>query len=265
MNIFTNTASRSRGSITLPGAIIIAGAIVAIAIIWTQRPAGGPTKILNIPSSTAASNMAPVTSADHILGNPDAPIKIVEYSDPSCPFCKTFNQTMTRIMDQYGPTGKVAWVYRQFPLDKPDANGSILHPNSGRQATALECAAYMGGNTAFFAFEKKWYELFPIDGANRSRVEDDVDLLAAAKSAGLAESAFKACLDSDRFRAKLDRSYAEGLSAGVTGTPYTVIVTPSGSHLPLPGLVTFTMLKQSIDTLISSLPATAETQPTTAQ
>src|SRR3989338_6483026 len=95
--------------LNIPTAIIIAGAIVAGSIIYTMKPA---------PSNQAAAlagitaNVKAVSAQDHILGNPNAKIKIVEYSDPSCPFCKIFHNTMTKIMGEYGAGGNVAWVYR---------------------------------------------------------------------------------------------------------------------------------------------------------
>ena len=102
----------------MPTAIIIAAAIIAIGLIVAFKPAGK-------------------TTADHILGNPNAPIKLVEYSDPSCPFCRLFTPTVEKVMDDYGASGQVAWVYRSFPLDKPDANGDVLHKNAGHESQAL--------------------------------------------------------------------------------------------------------------------------------
>ena len=65
----------------------------------------------------ATSAVRPVNGEDHILGNPDAPVKLIEFSDFECPFCKRFHPTMKRLMDEYGEDGRVAWVYRHFPLD----------------------------------------------------------------------------------------------------------------------------------------------------
>ena len=74
----------------------------------------------------------PVTREDHIKGNPDAPIKIVEYSDFECPFCKRFHDTMNEVMSEVD-NGQVAWVFRHFPLDQ-------LHPVKARAvAVASEC------------------------------------------------------------------------------------------------------------------------------
>jgi protein-disulfide isomerase len=238
--------------LTIPAAIIIAAAIIAVAVIYVF----GPTK----KDNTATANtpqipqvaMAPVTASDHIFGNPNASIKIVEYSDPSCPFCKMFNPTMEQIMTAYGPGGKVAWVYRSFPLDKPDANGNTLHPNAGHEAQALECADFIGGNDAFWKFEHEWYNVFPLQGATqRSVAEDTTQLAQVAKTVGLDAQRFSDCLSSGQFKSKIEAQYTDGINAGVSGTPYNVIITPSGSKIPLVGAVSYATIKTTIDTLLN--------------
>ena len=107
---------------------------------------------------------------------------------------------MEQIIGEYGPGGQVARVYRQYPLDKPDSNGKIFHPNAGRQAEALECAAAVGGNTVFWAYEKAWFEVFPQDGADETSAVDDAQIMAAAKSAKLDPILFNGCIASGRIR-----------------------------------------------------------------
>ena len=246
---------------TLPGAIILAGALVAGAIIWTQRPAAGTSSAANAATNAPVNNtlpqisMAPVGPADHILGNPGAPIKIVEFSDPSCPYCQLFNPTMEEIMSEYGPGGQVDWVYRQYPLDKPDSNGNILHPNAGRQAEAFECAAALGGNTAFWAYEKAWFEAFPQDGTDETAAVDDAQIMAAGKSANLDPILFKGCIDSGKYQARVDAEYADGVNAGVSGTPYIVIITPTGEKIALAGAQSYDNMKNAIIALLSEVPA----------
>jgi len=247
--------SNKKGSmIGIPGAIIIAATIMAVAFIWTQRPAKqtGDASANNpsIPNAGNGSAMAPVTAEDHILGNPDATIKLVEYSDPSCPYCKLFNPTMERIMTEYGPTGDVAWVYRQFPLDKPDASGKLFHPNSGRESQAFECAGALGGDTAFWAYVKKWFEVFPTEGADRTADEDNAQIASVGQSVGLDPVSFNECIASGRFKSKMDKSYLDGINAGVSGTPYTILITPSGTKIPLPGSQSYQTLKNAITALI---------------
>ena len=255
-----------RSLIGLPGAIIIAAAIIAIAVIWTHKPSpsSSGTQQPAVPGQSA-DGMAPVTNADHILGNPAAPIKLVEYSDPSCPYCQAFNPTMEQVINQYGPGGQVAWVYRQFPLDKPVEGGGILHPNSGRQAEAFECAASIGGNKSFFAYEERWFSVFPQDGASRAEATDNAQIIQTAKDIGLDMTAFTACIGTGKFKDKLDASYADGINAGITGTPYTILITPSGTKIPLEGAASYATLKNSIDALLASMPAATQTGATSGQ
>ena len=261
MNNPSTRSKTTRGALSLPAAIIIAGALIAITLLYINRPSksglgagasdtGGKTDPYAISGD---STMPPVTADDHILGNPNAPIKLVEYSDLSCPYCTVFNPTMEHVMNAYGPGGKVAWVYRQLPIYKPDADGQILHPNSGVQAEALECAGALGGSKTFFDFLNKWFTVFPEDGANRAQAVDKAELASVAKDVGLNAVSFNDCLSSGRFKAKVEQEFTAGLSSGVTGTPFTFVVTPSGNKIPLSGIQDFSTLKNTIDTLLTTV------------
>ncbi len=242
----------------IPGAIIIAATIIAIALVYIFHPVAPISKTAPVLSPNSPQvpqiNMTPVTTADHILGNPNAQIKIVEFSDPSCPYCKMFNPTMEQVMNTYGPGGKVAWVYRSFPLDQPDPNGNILHPNAGHEAQALECAAFLGGNDKFWAYEKSWYETFPLQGATqRSVAEDTTQLVSLAKGVGLDTSTFNDCLASGQFKSKIDAQYTDGINAGVSGTPHNIIIAPTGDKIPLVGAVSYATMKTTLDTLLTEV------------
>lgn len=233
-------------ALTLPGAIIIAATLIAVAIVYVKKPV---TQVATNAAPTIAEiSMSPVTSADHILGNPDAPVKIVEYSDPSCPYCKIFHPTMQKIMTDYGPSGKVAWVYRSFPLDKPNAQGQVLHPNAGHEAQAQECAASLGGNDAFWKFTNRLYDITQSD---KGLGLDQKELPNIASFAGIDVTKFNDCLSSGKFKNKVEKSYLDGINVGVTGTPYSVILTPSGSKIPLEGAQQYSTIKTAIDALLS--------------
>ncbi len=162
-----------------------------------------------------------------------------------------FHPTMEQVMANYGASGKVAWVYRNFPLDAPDQNGNILHPNAGHEAQAFECAASIGGNEKFWAFAKEWYNVFPLQGATNRPVADDTTQLAqVAKTVGLNAISFSDCLASGQFKTKVQEQYLDGVNAGVSGTPYNIIITPSGSKIPLAGAISYSTLKNTIDTLL---------------
>lgn len=86
---------------------------------------------------------AEVTELDHIRGNMDADVVIIEYSDIECPFCKRFHGTMNQVVETYGD--QVAWVYRHFPLES-------IHRNARPWAIESECVAEIGGNDAFWKY-----------------------------------------------------------------------------------------------------------------
>src|SRR3990167_3200829 len=184
----------------VPVAIVAAGAVVALTIFYAYgvnigtRLTGAPSaaKSAQLPGIAKESkyDIAPVTEKDHITGDINAPVKIVEYSDTECPFCKRFHYTMKSIMEAYGGNprtdgaeqssydgnprterakqsrrtqwhdeashdGKAAWVYRHFPIEQ-------LHPVKARaEAEALECANELGGNKAFWAYLDKLFEVTP--------------------------------------------------------------------------------------------------------
>lgn len=98
------------------------------------------------PSVQAAKAVPPIDfKKDHILGDRNAPIAIIEYSDYQCPFCHAVHPTYKQIMKEYD--GKVMWVYRHFPLS--------FHPEAMPLAIASECVASLKGNDAFWAFSDK--------------------------------------------------------------------------------------------------------------
>lgn len=233
-------------------AIIIAGALIAIAIIWVKKPATTP---ISEDRPRAEVSLPDVTPADHILGNPQAEIKIVEYSDTSCPFCKTFNETMVKIMNEYGSGGKVAWVYRHFPIDKPGtrSDGGILHPNAGHEAQALECAASLGGNEKFWAYEKRLYDITPSVTATSPNGLDQKLLPEIAEYVGLDKTLFGECLASGQFKDKVEADYVEGVNAGISGTPYSVIMTSSGQDIPILGAQPYETVKSVIEALIAEI------------
>lgn len=82
----------------------------------------------------------PVDANDHIVGNPSAPITIIEYSDFECPYCKAFQATLKQVVTE--SNGSVAWVYRHWPI----------HQNSFEKLVAAECVAKIKGNDAFWKY-----------------------------------------------------------------------------------------------------------------
>lgn len=228
---------------TVPGAIVAAGVIIALAIIYTNGGKGGTD--IKAPDQgdivaadreakqKLADGMRPVDASDHLLGNPNAPVKIVEYSDIECPYCKRFHPTMKQVMEEYGKTGKVAWVYRHFPLQ--------IHPKATPEAYATECAAEQGGNEMF------WDYLDNIIAAPATEPTDMSVMTQVATKLGLNITKFNACLSSGKYVDRVKADIADGLAAGVSGTPYSVVISRSGKKYPISGAFPYETVKETIE------------------
>ena len=223
--------------VAVPLAIVIAGALIAAALYFANR---GQVPVADTGDRPAAvaTEIAGVQANDHIRGNPNAEIVIVEYSDTECPFCKNFHQTMKQVMDTYGADGRVAWVYRHFPLVQ-------LHPKAAHEAEALECAAELGGNEGFWKYTDKLYEVTPSNNGL-----DAAQLPLIAKQVGLDKAAFSACLASGKHKAKVDADLAEVVAAGGQGTPHSIVLY-GGEQMPISGAQPFEVVKSTIDTLLA--------------
>lgn len=228
----------------LPITIVVAGVLIAGAVFLVGK--SGTTPTTNGSKVTARAYDA---TRDHILGNPNAAVKVVEYADLECPYCKTFNNTMHQIMDYYGTSGKVAWVYRPFPL------GSI-HSKAPKEAEAAECAADQGGDTSFFKFIDRVYEVTP--GENNL---DPAQLPIIAKDVGLNVDTFNQCLSSGKYTKKISDSYSEAIAAGGQGTPFILVMVGTESVV-LNGAQPYDSMRAAIDTVLSGIPGGTSTTTT---
>lgn len=224
----------------MPIAVVIAGALIAGAVIYS----GGKTtngNIANAPQQQVAQQtgdleqMTPVSSKDHIRGDINAPVKIVEYSDTECPFCKRFQDTMNEVMDTYGKDGKVAWVYRHFPIDQ-------LHSKARKEAVAMECANELGGNDKFWEYADRLYEVTP---ANNGL--DPAELPKIAEYVGLDKAKFSTCLASTKYDKHIQDEVENAQATGGNGTPWSIVVGKDGKKYPLSGAQPISAIKQLID------------------
>ncbi len=225
-----------------------------VGILWqkvTSLEKGNPTSGTNTAGQPAdagtvngklsaeqAKKISEVISSDHIRGSKDSNVILIEYSDLECPFCKQFHSTAQQAVDEY--KGKVAWVYRHFPLD-------TLHPKADKEAEAAECAFELGGQDGFWKFVDKIFEVTPSNNGL-----DLAKLPTYAGQTGLNQSAFKTCLDSGKYKDKVEEQYQGGVTAGVTGTPGNFIMNKKGEVWVIPGAVPFEQLKLTIDEALKS-------------
>jgi protein-disulfide isomerase len=224
----------------IPLAVVVAGVLIAGALIFRGGFSGGTP-----PTSTSTTSqdiaIAPLSAADHILGDPNAPITMIEFSDIDCPFCREFDLTMRQLMDLYGKTGQVSWVYRNFPLDE-------LHPNARAKAEAAECVASLAGNDAYWKFLGTLFD---------REDETMADLPGIAASVGVDAAAYQNCVTAGTFKQKVQKEEDAAFAAGARGTPYTIVVTNDGTKIPISGALPLSDLKQLVQTLIANMPATA--------
>lgn len=235
----TETSSQKLNFLT-PVAIVIAGLFIATAVFFGtgKTPSTGTVpqgQVVAQQQTGDLEKMKKITSSDHIRGNPNAAVKIVEYSDFECPFCKRFHDTMKQVSSEYGD--KVAWVYRHFPLDS-------LHPIKARkEAVAAECANEQGGNDAFWKYADRFFELTP----SNNNTDVDTVLPRIAREIGLNESKFKICLESGKYDSHVEENVQNAVATGGTGTPWSILVTKSGKKYPLSGAQPYEAVKQLIE------------------
>lgn len=231
-----------QSSLAVPIAIVIAGIIVGGAIIFGNKiPVGNQGAEKPTAKPAEVGEMRPISSSDHMLGNPSAPVVIVEYSDTECPFCKVFHRTMKIILNDYGKTGSVAWVYRHFPIPE-------LHPKAKHEAEATECAWEIGGNTKFFEYLDR---IFTITPSNNGL--DPAELPVIAEEIGLDKAKFNACLASGKYAAKIENDVADALKAGARGTPHSIIITKDGTKIPIEGAQPYEIVKAMIDSALAEI------------
>ena len=183
-----------------------------------QRPSNNPTP------TRPSIDMKSLVDDDTIKGDKDAPVTIVEWSDFECPFCaKFYSQTLGQIEEEYIKTGKVKFVYRDFPLG--------FHQNAQKASEAAECADEQG---KFWEMHDLLFEK-GVAGGVSSFKQFAVDL-------GLDAKEFDDCLDSGKMASEVAKDMQDGQAIGISGTPGFVI---NGQLVS--GAQPFTVFKQVID------------------
>jgi protein-disulfide isomerase len=196
------TLARAEG-ITSEQAQQILDELKAIRKTLEARPAAPAQPSAPAPVDDKVS-MA-FTSGGFSVGKENAPLVLIEYTDYQCPFCQRYhNDSFAQIKANFIDTGKVRYISRDFPLP--------FHENARRSATAARCAAEQG----------KFWELRHTMIVNASQLQAD-KLGGYAQLASMDVPKFQACVDSDKYRAAIDKDIAEGSAAGVNGTPSFVL------------------------------------------
>jgi len=197
----------------VPAAIVLAGVLVAGAILFTQ---GGTAQVGAGPvSKTLEAQILPVTEDDHVLGSRDADVFLVEYSDYRCGYCGVFHDTVKQILDSY--EGRVAWVYRHTPYQ----------PGGMEAAVASECIAELAGEDAFWEYTERAL-------ANQQALNTEWHR-ATAVELGADGDAFDECVTSGRYDELIAEHTMNSQELGGQGTPYNVLLTREGGMVKFAG------------------------------
>lgn len=208
-----------------------------------SAPARLPDARENSPESKSAAPLPPASQATDVtdidphkaFGSKTAPITMEVFSDFQCPACKTlYTSTNRQLMDNYVSTGKVYLIHRDFPLP--------MHAYS-RIAARYACAAAQIGKfepveQVLFQNQEKWEQTGDVDGTVAG-------VLSAAEMAKV-----RALVKGGTLDAGIDKDSALGQIYRVSQTPTTVFHS-KGQTYPFAGVMTYDMLKQFLDQLLS--------------
>lgn len=218
----------------IPGAVVMAGVLIAGAVLYSNLDGGrsaGQAGVKDALSDEAVPG--DLSDDDPVLGNPDAAVTIVEFSDFQCPFCRRlYTQTLPQIKEQYIKTGKVKFVYRDFPL-------TGIHDLAQKYAEAGECADEQG---KFWPMHDKIFDEQQKQGEGTIFDFAINDIKRWAREIGLNGAKFDFCLSSGKYEEEVQKDLADGQRAGVQGTPGTFV-----NGRLVPGAVPFAQFKQVIE------------------
>lgn len=188
--------------------------------------------------------VVPVGDAPY-KGSKDARLTLIEFSDYQCPYCKRHvDTTLPQLEKEYIATGKLRYVFRDFPLES-------IHEQALKAAEASHCAGE----------QQKYWEMHDRLFANQKALAP-ADLLEHARAIGLETRPFRKCLDSSRYVDVIRSSVTEGKKIGISSTPAMLLGSSDGSLVKeiklMAGALPFAVFKAEIDKLLSAAPAQAQ-------
>lgn len=211
-----------KSTLVVSGAILLSSLIISGAILTSsstslkssaigaggEQPAGNAAALQPGAPAQPSGPVKVSVDNDPVLGDKNAPITLIEFSDYECPFCKkSFTDALPEIKKNYIDTGKVKLVFRDYPLS--------FHANAEKEAEAAECARAQSNDAVYFKFHDQIFTKTTSNGTGLALTE----LPVIAKSLGLNVSTFQQCLDSGTFKEEVAKDMADGSAVGVSGTP----------------------------------------------
>jgi protein-disulfide isomerase len=231
------------------GLITLGAAFLVFALVWpTIRPVAA---VVSVDPGTHPK------ADDNTMGDPNAPIKMEEFSDFQCPFCERFHQETEPLLRQYYiETGKVQFVYRSMGNFVSDniarARGTPARTESRDAALAAYCA---GDQDRFWDMHA---HLFANALGEDVGSFTDRRLKSIAETTGLDMAAFNSCYDSGKYLDRVQQDFEDGQAANITGTPgFLVTYTVDGETKTklIEGAQPFTTFQQELETVLNEIGA----------
>ena len=227
-------------TISSPVAIIIAGVIIAGAVIWSNSKAP-PVQVAatNTQPAAPAVDIAQVkTAGEPTLGNANAPVTIAYWYDYQCPFCSRNEETaMPQLIKEYVDTGKAKIVFKDYQFLGPDSQ-TLGQYSRAVWATAPE---------KFYLWHKA---IFDNQGKENTGWATQAKILSITTSVLGAESTSKVVAavktNGSSYQQQMDADKAEGSAMGISGTPGMII----GKQL-VSGAVPYAQIKAAVDTALA--------------
>ncbi len=218
---------------SMQGGLRVTGANPTVA----QAPAAAAPAAAPTPAPTPTNETPPSVDDDAMLGDEDATITVVEFTDYQCPFCaRHYTQTHKEIVKNYVDTGKVKLVVRDYPLS--------FHPNAQKAGEATECAE---DQDKFWEMHDKLFET----AATWSSTTDSVTTFTAfAKELGMDEEEFKTCLTDGTHAEEVKKDMADGSKSGISGTPGFWIIDEDGKGQKISGAYPYATFQAAFDALL---------------
>ncbi|MDP6527380.1 MAG: thioredoxin domain-containing protein [Candidatus Pacebacteria bacterium] len=219
----------------IPSSIVVAGFLIAVSI-YIAQPKGEITDSgFGNNLSATVNNINEVNEDDHVRGNRDAKVSIVEFSDFECPFCSRLHPTISQIVDEYD--GEVNWVYRHFPL-------TSIHSRALGTSIASECVAEFGGNDAFRTLTDRVFE-----NQRELGVELFYEIL---DELSISRNAFNACAEAEDVVMGIQADFENAREIGARGTPFVVVINEKGETFPFSGALSYEQIRLIVEEALAS-------------
>lgn len=217
-------APKRKRELSLPTAIVVAGALIAIAVLARGT-------VMGAPGQASPDNLDLVTDVgddDFIRGNPDAPITVIEYADFSCHFCAQYHPTLTRLVKE--SEGQIRWVYRHLPIFNLEA------------AVASTCVGKTAGDEAFWSFSDTLFQNADKFSSGYYRT--------TALALGADGNAYDTCIANPLVQTEITSSFRTNrVLLGFNATPHTIIIDKDGRKFSFSGAMSYGELSDVFATL----------------